>query len=241
LDRWRPACEIDRLLAGPDYVDRDATFAPPGPQADDRCHRSEQTRRANLARLRQIRRRAYEDLMSTLAWVRELVSMIQLAKFTGAPASRASELVAQIAAAVEGISAITRQDAQPGAASASHDTVPCRAHPQRGDYPMQIFRRVGDIIAANLNDLVAWENFARTFRLTRTPRPYRASGPGAWRPIWQKSGNGSREPQSPRDREPASSTTQTAIGVITTLSGFRGSGRTRISPARIARRIVART
>ena len=39
--------------------------------------------------------------------MRELVSMIHLAKFTGAPASRAEELVAQIAAAVEGLSDLT--------------------------------------------------------------------------------------------------------------------------------------
>ena len=49
--------------------------------------------------------------MATLAWIRELVSMIHLAKFTGAPASRAEELVAQIAASVEGISAIAGQTA----------------------------------------------------------------------------------------------------------------------------------
>jgi hypothetical protein len=36
--------------------------------------------------------------------------MIHLAKFTGAPASRAEELVAQIAAAVEGLSQLTWQD-----------------------------------------------------------------------------------------------------------------------------------
>ena len=51
--------------------------------------------------------------MGTLAWVRELVSMIHLAKYTGAPASRAEELVAQIAAAIEGISAVTWQEAGP--------------------------------------------------------------------------------------------------------------------------------
>ncbi|MGD9856866.1 MAG: hypothetical protein AB7U20_18110 [Planctomycetaceae bacterium] len=45
----------------------------------------------------------HDDLMSTLAWVRELVTMIHLAKYTGAPASRAEELVTQIAAAVEGL------------------------------------------------------------------------------------------------------------------------------------------
>jgi hypothetical protein len=48
--------------------------------------------------------------MATLVWVRELVSMIHLAKFTGAPASRAEELVSQIAAAVEGLSQLTWQD-----------------------------------------------------------------------------------------------------------------------------------
>ena len=63
-----------------------------------------QARRNNVERLKRVRQRAYEDLFGTLAWVRELVSMIHLAKFTGAPASRAEELVAQIAATVEGLS-----------------------------------------------------------------------------------------------------------------------------------------
>ena len=36
--------------------------------------------------------------------------MIHLAKFSGAPAARAEELVAQIAAAVEGLSELTWQD-----------------------------------------------------------------------------------------------------------------------------------
>ena len=51
--------------------------------------------------------------MGSLAWVRELVSMIHLAKFSGAPAARAEELVAQIAAAVEGLSELTWQDESP--------------------------------------------------------------------------------------------------------------------------------
>ena len=55
-----------------------------------------------------MRVRLYDDLMGTLAWVRELVSMIHLAKFTGAPASRADELITQIAAAVEGLSEVTQ-------------------------------------------------------------------------------------------------------------------------------------
>ena len=42
---------------------------------------------ANLARLRQVRDRVAGDLAVTLARVRELASMIHLAKFTGAPAT----------------------------------------------------------------------------------------------------------------------------------------------------------
>lgn len=73
--------------------------------------KSEQARRDNLARLCQVRRQAYIDLRATLAWIRELVSMIHLARFTGAPASRAEELVAQIAAAIEGVSAVAADPA----------------------------------------------------------------------------------------------------------------------------------
>jgi hypothetical protein len=111
--------EMDRLLALPDYAGDAKNGSPVGAAAggiplsaaaSDRLRRSQQVRQQNIDRLRQVRRRAYEDLMGTLAWVRELVSMIHLAKFTGAPASRAEELVAQIAAAVEGLSALTWQD-----------------------------------------------------------------------------------------------------------------------------------
>jgi hypothetical protein len=49
----------------------------------------------------------YADLIGTLAWVRELVTMIHLAKFSGAPPARAEELVAQIAAAVQGLSEVS--------------------------------------------------------------------------------------------------------------------------------------
>jgi hypothetical protein len=105
--------EMDRLLEPPDTV---ASSVPgPGtpelsPDASERLRRSTEVRRQNLERLRKVRRRAYEDLMGTLAWVRELVSMIHLAKFTGAPASRARELVAQIAAAVEGLNVVNLEE-----------------------------------------------------------------------------------------------------------------------------------
>jgi hypothetical protein len=98
---------IDVLLAGNDAVavDRALLTADAPRQTLDRRRQSELARRQNIARLAAVRQKSYDDLMATLAWIRELVSMIHLAKFTGAPASRAEELVAQLAAAVEGISA----------------------------------------------------------------------------------------------------------------------------------------
>jgi hypothetical protein len=104
--------EMDRLLARSEAEEM-TPFVPVSgaveTPAGERLRHSMEIRRQNLARLRDVRQRAYEDLMGTLAWVRELVSMIHLAKFTGAPAARAEELVAQIAAAVEGLSALTWQ------------------------------------------------------------------------------------------------------------------------------------
>jgi hypothetical protein len=67
---------------------------------------SENARRDNVERLRSLRRRLHEDLLSTLAKVRELVTLIHLARFTGAPAARAEELVAQIADAVVSLSEV---------------------------------------------------------------------------------------------------------------------------------------
>lgn len=104
--------EMDTLIA---RTDMEAGNLPAAerqcePLVVDRRTTSEQARRKNLQRLHDVRRRSYDDLMGTLAWIRELVSMIHLAKFTGAPASRAEELVAQIAAAVEGVSAVTWQE-----------------------------------------------------------------------------------------------------------------------------------
>jgi hypothetical protein len=109
--------EMDRVLALPEYADvpglgqdSAANPAPPEGAVAERLRSSRQACRKNIERLRQVRKRTYEDLMATLAWVRELVSMIHLAKFTGAPAARAEELVAQIAAAVAGLSEVTWQE-----------------------------------------------------------------------------------------------------------------------------------
>ena len=111
--------QMDRVLSGPVEAAPEETASPPaaGPDpAGDRLSRCEESRRRNLARLR--------DLLGTLAWVRELVSMIHLAKFTGAPAERAEELVGQIAAAVEGLSAVSGLEDPSSAASGGGTSIP---------------------------------------------------------------------------------------------------------------------
>jgi hypothetical protein len=103
--------EMDQLLARPEYAAAPADK--PAVEADARLRNSLQARRQNIERLQRLRRRARDDLTRSLAWVREVVSMIHLAKFSGAPAARAEELVAQIAAAVEGLSELTWQEEAP--------------------------------------------------------------------------------------------------------------------------------
>lgn len=102
---WRTQAErvreLDRLLTEPAFQAPAMTE-----NADDRMANSERTRQENIARLKSIRERLHHDLLGTIAWVRELVTMIHLAKYTGAPASRADELVRQIATAVEGLTEV---------------------------------------------------------------------------------------------------------------------------------------
>jgi hypothetical protein len=74
--------------------------------ASDRIQLSERSRRENYERLHKVREQAHADLTATLSRVRELVSLIHLARFTGAPASRADELVFEIAASIEGLSEV---------------------------------------------------------------------------------------------------------------------------------------
>jgi hypothetical protein len=96
--------ELDELLDQPAFVAAPApSFADSSAERIATCERA---RRDNIARLRAVRSRLHDDLLNTLAWVRELVTMIHLAKYTGAPASRAEELVRQIATAVEGLSEV---------------------------------------------------------------------------------------------------------------------------------------
>ncbi|MCI0638502.1 MAG: hypothetical protein L0Y72_02945 [Gemmataceae bacterium] len=101
--------EMERLLGKPEDSAMEVGACPEA--VSQRLRASQEVITQNKERLRQVRDRSFADLMGMLAWVRELVSMIHLAKFTGAPAARAEELVAQIAAAVEGLSALTWQEA----------------------------------------------------------------------------------------------------------------------------------
>ncbi|MCE9607271.1 MAG: hypothetical protein K8U03_20490 [Planctomycetia bacterium] len=99
--------EMDALLAEDRAAVAEVVTVDAEPEAaDERRRKSRQARQENMHRLAEIRRRTRSEMLDTFAWIRELVSMIHLAKFTGAPASRAEELVAQIATAVESISIV---------------------------------------------------------------------------------------------------------------------------------------
>ena len=103
--------ELDALLAQPAFATPSAS--PLAADSRERAAKSVRARDANVARLQAVRRQLHDDLLSTLAWVRELVTMIHLAKYTGAPASRAEELVMQIATSIEGLSEVAAwRDAQ---------------------------------------------------------------------------------------------------------------------------------
>ena len=96
--------QLDRLLAEP--AARTDSLAEVAADVE-RARQSEKVRRENIRQLATLRNQMHADLIGTLAWVRELVTMIHLAKFSGAPAARAEELVVQIAAAVQGLSEVS--------------------------------------------------------------------------------------------------------------------------------------
>jgi hypothetical protein len=109
--------ELDCLLAQPAF--ETTRQMPLATIHDERARASEEARQANIARLRNVREHLYGDLVNTLASVRQLVTMIHLAKYTGAPASRAEELVLQIATSIEGLSEVAAwQDEEQAAAVA---------------------------------------------------------------------------------------------------------------------------
>ncbi|MCI0334054.1 MAG: hypothetical protein L0228_12620 [Planctomycetes bacterium] len=96
--------QLDRLLGEP--AARVDSLSEVGGDVE-RARQSENVRQGNIRQLIALRNQMHADLVGTLAWVRELVTMIHLAKFSGAPAARAEELVVQIAAAVQGLSEVS--------------------------------------------------------------------------------------------------------------------------------------
>jgi len=112
--------QIDKLLAAPSV--RSDSLAEVSAEVESVRH-SETTRRENIRQLSSLRNRMHADLVGTLAWVRELVTMIHLAKFSGAPAARAEELVAQIAAAVQGLSEVSSWREEERVPAAAHELV----------------------------------------------------------------------------------------------------------------------
>ena len=100
--------QLDRLLEQPVFAEStiDQAVVAYADQNHSSIANSQKARQANVARLRALRDEFHADLTSTLARVRELVTLIHLARYTGAPASRAEELVLQIATSIEGLSEV---------------------------------------------------------------------------------------------------------------------------------------
>jgi len=97
--------EMDQIMAR----SRDVQTEPELLSGSERVRGSQEVIRQNLELLGQVRQQTLDDLLGMLARMRELVSMIHLARFTSAPATRAEELIAQIDAVVEGIPATAWQ------------------------------------------------------------------------------------------------------------------------------------
>ena len=97
VDRLR---ELDALLAQPTFAE--TTTSARDEASGDSLFRSEQSRKQNLVQLRDIREHMHHEVLSSLAHVREFVTRIHLAKFSGASTASAKEMVEQLAAAVTG-------------------------------------------------------------------------------------------------------------------------------------------
>jgi hypothetical protein len=118
---WKSQAErirqLDRLLAEQTIFEDSLTAAAGDVES---ARQSEKVRNENIRQLALLRKQMHADLIGTLAWVRELVTMIHLAKFSGALAARAEELVVQIAAAVQGLSEVSAWREQQEIAVATH-------------------------------------------------------------------------------------------------------------------------
>ncbi len=93
--------EMDQIMART----RNAQTQGEGLAESERMRGAQEAIRQNLQRLEELRQRTLADLFGMLAQVRELVSLIHLARFSGAPATRAEDLLAQLGAVGREVSA----------------------------------------------------------------------------------------------------------------------------------------
>jgi hypothetical protein len=96
--------EMDAILANSET----ANSSIQSPAEHTAAAQWEHSRLENLERLRDVRNRANDAFTATLARVRELISQLHLAHFTGASATRADELLSEIAASLESDSEVAQ-------------------------------------------------------------------------------------------------------------------------------------
>lgn len=92
---------MDRLLSLPESDDASSHVSANANgsfEIADAVRDSQAARQANLDRLRQVRHETFDDLMARLARVRELVSRIYVAQFSGASQTGLHELFEQLTA-----------------------------------------------------------------------------------------------------------------------------------------------
>lgn len=89
--------EMDELLTN---ISKQKSAELPN-STNGRVNESEQARQQNFERLGRVRETAYENLMSSVASVREVVSMIHLARFTDETETSTDRIAAQIDSALE--------------------------------------------------------------------------------------------------------------------------------------------
>jgi hypothetical protein len=104
VERWAPAAlarqrpRLEALCAA--WADRVAHL-----RTLERMLSDPEAAPPDRERWRRVGQRARSELLAVWAWVRELASMLRLARRSGAPAARAEELLGHLAAAAVGLSA----------------------------------------------------------------------------------------------------------------------------------------
>jgi hypothetical protein len=111
--------EMDRLLAEVDEIE-----APLQDGASARVQASREAVRQSVQQLRQTRDRLHADVVEALALVRELISMLHLARLSEGPEARADELIAEIVRVVAGTESADRRPHAPRDAYGSQPRAP---------------------------------------------------------------------------------------------------------------------